>query len=149
MNENYPAVALTMPLPVLSNLASGYLQSSYGFDVLRLPYEALRLLADSQESENLRISLRYSVARHIDRVLGGPDASANGAAAPDGDGGDGRWHFARGGQTMSLGLPPHLTAAVRALCSADGCEWAAAPDADDLERAALAGRLLELGVVEA
>ena len=71
------------------------------------------------------------------------------AAAPDGDGGDGRWHFARGGQTMSLGLPPHLTPAVRALCSADGCEWAAAPEADELERAALAGRLLELGVVEA
>ena len=71
------------------------------------------------------------------------------AAAPDSDGGDGRWHFARGGQTMSLGLPPHLTPAVRALCSADGCEWAAAPEADDLERAALAGRLLELGVVEA
>ena len=50
---------------------------------------------------------------------------------------------------MSLGLPPHLTPAARALCSADGCEWAAAPEADDLERAALAGRLLELGVLEA
>ena len=33
VNENYTAVALTVPLPVLSNLASGYLQSSY-FDVL-------------------------------------------------------------------------------------------------------------------